>query len=77
MEIDSFAQLPTNSSYTNKRLGAVMMDRDMLLESVQYADVESFRCTKERATGYSHQGSSTLAIWQGLDAHAMLFNTQG
>ena len=54
-----------------------MMDRDMLLESVQYADVESFRCTKERATGYSHQGSSTLAIWQGLDAHAMLFNTQG
>ena len=77
VEIDSFAALPTNPTYTNKRLGAVMMDRDMLLESVQYADVESFRCTKERATGYSHQGSSTLAIWQGLDAHAMLFNTQG
>ena len=75
VEIDSFAQLPTNSSYANKRLGALLMDRDALIENVQYADVESFRCTKERATGYSYQGSSTLAIWQGLDSHAMLFNT--
>ena len=47
-----------------------------LIENVQYADVESFRCTKERATGYSYQGSSTLSVWQGLDSHAMLFSTE-
>ena len=74
-EIDSFATLPTNNSYANVRLGAVMMDRDMLIEKVEYADVESFRCTKARATGWSYQGSSTLSIWKGLDAYAMLFNT--
>lgn len=74
-EIDSFAALPTNSSYSDVRLGAVMMDRDMLVEKIEYADVESFRCTKERATGWSYQGSSTLSIWKGLDAYAMLFKT--
>lgn len=76
VEIDSFAQLPTNATYAKKRLGALLLDRDMLIENVQYADVESFRCTKERATGYSYQGSSTLSIWQGLDSHAMLFDTE-
>ena len=76
VEIDSFAQLPTNASYAKKRLGALLLDRDMLIENVQYADVESFRCTKERATGYSYQGSSTLSVWQGLDSHAMLFSTE-
>ena len=74
-EIDSFAALPTNEDYSNVRLGAVMMDRDMLVEKIEYADVESFRCTKERATGWSYQGSSTLSIWKGLDAYAMLFKT--
>ena len=75
VEIDSFAQLPTTASYAKKRLGALLLDRDMLIENVQYADVERFRCTKERATGYSYQGSSTLSVWQGLDSHAMLFST--
>lgn len=75
VEIDSFASLPTNSSYTNKRLGAVLLDRDALIEKVEYADVESFRCTKERATGYSYQGSSALSIWRGDNSYAMLFNT--
>lgn len=74
-EIDSFATLPTNVSYEDVRLGAVLMDRDMLVEKIEYADVESFRCAKERATGYSYQGSSTMSIWKGLDAYAMLFNT--
>lgn len=78
VEIDSFASLPTTSAgtYANKRLGAVMIDRDAFVENVQYANVEAFRCTKERATGYSHQGSSTLSIYHGLDSFAMLFNTQ-
>lgn len=75
VEIDSFASLPTNSSYTNKRLGAVLLDRDALIEKVEYADVESFRCTKERATGYSYQGSSALSIWRGDNSYAMLFST--
>ena len=74
-EIDSFASLPTNTTYSAARLGAVLMDRDALVEKIEYADVESFRCAKERATGYSYQGSSTLSVWQGLDSYAMLFKT--
>lgn len=75
-EIDSFASLPTNTSYENARLGAVLMDRDCLIEKIEYADVESFRCTKERATGYSFQGSSAMSIWKGLNSYAMLWDTQ-
>lgn len=74
-EIDSFASLPTATATAKQRLGAVLMDRDALVEKIEYADVESFRCAKERATGYSYQGSSTLSIWQGLDSYAMLFKT--
>lgn len=73
VEIDSFASLPTATAHAKHRLGAVLMDRDALVEKIEYADVESFRCTKERATGYSYQGSSTLSIWEGLDSYAMLF----
>lgn len=72
-EIDSFASLPTATTHAKHRLGAVLMDRDALVEKIEYADVESFRCAKERATGYSYQGSSTLSVWQGLDSYAMLF----
>lgn len=75
-EIDSFASLPTNTSYTDTRLGAVLMDRDCLVEKIEYADVESFRCTKERATGYSFQGSSAMSIWKGLNSYAMLWDAQ-
>lgn len=73
VEIDSFASLPTATTHAKHRLGAVLMDRDALVEKIEYADVESFRCAKERATGYSYQGSSTLSIWEGLDSYAMLF----
>lgn len=73
VEIDSFASLPTATTHAKHRLGAVLMDRDALIEKIEYADVESFRCSKERATGYSYQGSSTLSIWEGLDSYAMLF----
>lgn len=75
-EIDSFASLPTLTANAKKRLGAVLMDHDALVEKVEWADVESFRCTNERATGYSYQGASTLSIWEGLDSYAMLFNAQ-
>lgn len=76
VEIDSFADLPTNSTYANKRLGAVLIDRDALIENVKWADVESFRCANERATGYSYQGLSILSIATMLNSCAMLFDTQ-
>ena len=75
VEIDSFATLPTATAQAKKRLGAVLMDPEMLIERIEYADVESFRCAKERATGYSYQGSSTMSIYKGLDAYAMLWAT--
>lgn len=75
VEIDSFADLPTNSTYTDKRLGAVLIDRDSLIENVKWADVESFRCANERATGYSYQGVSILSVASMLNSCAMLFNT--
>lgn len=76
VEIDSFADLPTNSTYTNQRLGAVLIDRDSLIENVKWADVESFRCTENRATGYSYQGASILSIANMLNSAAMTFKTQ-
>lgn len=76
VEIDSFADLPTNSTYTDKRLGAVLLDRDSLIENVKWADVESFRCANERATGYSYQGMSILSVSEMLNSCAMLFDTQ-
>lgn len=75
VEIDSFADLPTNSSYTDQRLGAVLIDRDALIERVSWYDVESYRCTNERATGYSYQGLSTLSIAEMLPSCALLFKT--
>lgn len=75
VEIDSFADLPTNSTYANKRLGAVLLDRDSLIENVKWADVESFRCANERATGYSYQGMSILSVASMLNSCAMLFDT--
>lgn len=75
VEIDSFATLPTNTSYTNKRLGAVLIDRDSLIENVKWNDVESFRCTENRATGFSYQGASVLSIANMLNSCAMLFKT--
>lgn len=75
-EIDAFAALPTNSSYANKRLGFVLMDREVPSEHVVYADMESQRCAKQRLTGYNYQGESILALWKGADSYALLFDTQ-
>lgn len=75
VEIDSFASLPTNTSYTDVRLGAVLIDRDALIERVSWYDTESFRCTNERATGFSYQGVSTLSVAEMLPSYAMLFKT--
>lgn len=74
-EIGSFAALPTNSSYANKRLVATMIDKDALKDFVRFADMESDRCTKGRLTGYNYQGENTYAIYRGLNAYALLSGT--
>lgn len=72
VEIDKFPDLPTNATYEDYRLGAVLVDRDGLREIVKQADVESERCVNQRATGYSYQGESIFAIWRGAPAFALL-----
>lgn len=76
VEIDSFASLPTSTTVTKQRLGAVMMDpENAIVDAIHYNNVESFRCTKERATGYSFQGEESISIYGGTPACAMLFKT--
>ena len=76
VEIPKFAELPTNASYTNKRLAAVLLDRDSLTEQVQFSDVESDRCVEQRMTGYSVQGQSILSVFRGNPACAFITDTQ-
>ena len=78
VELDAFASLPTQATYdpAKVRLGAVMMDRDApIVETVKTDTVESFRCTQERATGYSHVSASIISIAKMLNSYAMLFDT--
>ena len=71
-----FASLPTNANYTNKRLFAVAIDRDSLSENVLWENVEGQRCSKQRSTNYNYAGASTLSIYRGNPAYALLVNTQ-
>lgn len=76
VEIPKFAELPTNASYADKRLGAVLIDRDSLSEALVWEDTESQRCSKQRMTGFNLGGSSTLAVYRGNPAAAYLFDTE-
>ena len=76
VEIPAFAELPTNASYTNKRLGAVLIDRDSLSEQIAWDNVESLRCAEQRMTGYNLGGASALGVYRGNPACGVLFNTQ-
>lgn len=77
IEIDAFAALPINASYENRRLGAVLLDKEALWEIIKIApNVEGQRCSKDRSTGYSFQGESILSIWRGCNSYAQLWNTQ-
>lgn len=79
VELDAFASLPTQDTYdaSKVRLGAVMIDRDApIVETVKTDTVESFRCTQERATGYSHVSASVISIAKMLNSYAMLFDTE-
>lgn len=75
-EIDAFASLPVNSSYTSNRLGAILVDGDdFLFEGVQENSVEGQRCVNQRMTGYNYRYASTLGVWKGSNSYAMLFKT--
>ena len=76
VEIPAFAELPTNSSYTNKRLGAVLIDRDSLSEQIAWDNVESLRCAEQRMTGYNLGGASALGVYRGNPACGVLFSTK-
>lgn len=72
----SFADLPTNANYTDKRLCAVLIDRDSCTEAIQFDDVESQRCAKERLTGWNWAGSEAMAIYRGNPACAFIADSQ-
>lgn len=76
VEIPAFAELPTNASYTKKRLGAVLIDRDSLSEQIAWDNVESLRCAEQRMTGYNLGGASALGVYRGNPACGVLFSTQ-
>ena len=71
-----FADLPTNASYTNKRLAAVLIDKDSCTEAIAWEDVASQYCCKERMTGYNFGGASSMAIYRGNPACAFIADTQ-
>lgn len=75
VEIPAFAELPTNANYTDKRLGAVLIDRDSLSEQIAWDNVESMRCVEQRMTGYNVAGASALTIYRGNPACGVLFDT--
>lgn len=75
VEIPAFAELPTNTSYTKKRLAAVLIDRDSLSEQIAWDNVEDQRCTEQRMTGYNLAGASALSVYRGNPACGVLFNT--
>lgn len=76
VEIPAFAELPANASYTNKRLGAVLIDRDSLSEQIAWDNVESLRCAEQRMTGYNLGGASALGVYRGNPACGVLFSTK-
>lgn len=72
----AFADLPTNASYTDKRLAAVLIDKDSCTEAVAWEDVASQYCCKERMWGYNFGGASSMAIYRGNPACAFIADTQ-
>lgn len=72
IEIDVWPDLPTNATYEDYRLGAVLLDRSGMREIVKRNDMEPDRCVNLRSTGYSYQGESILAIWRGAPSYALL-----
>lgn len=76
VEIPSFASMPTSLTITDKRVGAVILDKDAAKEFVYTNTVEAARCTKGRSTGYSYQGESAFSIFKGVPSAAITFSTE-
>lgn len=72
----AFAALPTNANYTDKRLAAVLIDKDSCTEMIAWDDVSSQRCAKERLEGFNWGGESAMAIYRGNPACAFIADTQ-
>lgn len=72
VEIDKFPAMPDNATYRDSRLGAVLIDKDALLEIIKYEDVESMRCVTGRSNNYSFQGESILVIKKYCNSYALL-----
>lgn len=75
VEIDKFPAIPVNGLYTGKRLAAVLIDREALLEVIKYEDVESMRCVNGRSNNYSFQGESVMVIKKYCNSYAMLVDS--
>lgn len=76
VEIPKFVDLPTNNSYTNYRIGAVLIDRDSLSETIAYDSLEATRCVGERKTCWNTQGEKIFSVYRGNPAYALLTKTQ-
>ena len=72
MEIDIFPSLPTNATYPNHRLAAVLIDSEAPREFVHFEDVEPVRCAQERSTSYNYQGEGVSGIFNGLPSYAFV-----
>ena len=73
--IDAFADLPTNASYTGKRLGAVISTPGVFNEVTYKDSMESDRCMGRRSTIYDYQATKMLYASTQLPSCAVLFNT--
>ena len=83
VEIDSFADLPTNTdaAYEFKTAGYglkfVLIDRDAFYEVWKNASVESQRCGKQRMSLFNWQGQAIFSIWRGVDSYAIVARKAG
>lgn len=72
VEIDIWDALPTNDTYKDDRLVAVMVDTEAPREFVHFEDSESIRCGQERMTTVDYQGEGISSIYKGLPSYALL-----
>lgn len=76
IEIDSFASLPTNANYADKRCIATIIDRRALWDiNADPYTVEAQRCVGDRSTRLNLQGKDILTIDRGYPACGILAGT--
>lgn len=77
IEIGSFADLPTNDSYEDMRVGAVVIDKGACMNFQNYYSVEANRCVQKRETSWNLQAENVFAISRAMPSAAILFDTSG